>query len=124
MGPAGPQGVPGPAGAAGAQGIPGPAGPPGAAGAGNRLTFTGTITSAGSAFADLPAAAGTMTNPPAYACYLLYTTGTTNYWAPAGDFLGSSTASCALVVTTATSNLRVIITGGISGQGAAIVVVY
>lgn len=123
-GPQGPAGPAGPQGLIGAQGIPGPAGPPGAPGAGNRITFTGSITSAGSAFADLAPAAGTMTNPPAFACYLLYTTGTVNYWAPAGDAAGSSSASCVLGISPATGNLRVVITGGISGQGAAIVVVY
>lgn len=57
-------------GAVGPEGPQGPAGPPGAQGTGTRITFTGVVNTQGTATALLPAAAGTVTNLPALACYI------------------------------------------------------
>lgn len=57
----GPVGPMGPAGPKGEQGEPGP---------GTRLVFTATVNSNGEAFAALPAAAGSLSDPPAVTCYV------------------------------------------------------
>lgn len=66
-GPAGPAGPTGPAGATGEQGPQGPAGP---AGPGTRLTHVGTLDAQGFGGVQLPAAAGTIDDPPLVNCYI------------------------------------------------------
>jgi hypothetical protein len=76
-GPQGPQGPAGPQGPQGPQGAPGQAGPTGAQGipgVGTRLTFAGVTDATGLSYADLPAAAGTLTKLPAFSCYRAATT--------------------------------------------------
>jgi len=133
-GPAGPQGPQGPAGPQGPMGPQGPQGlqgPPGPAGAtGQRLVFTGNLGLSGAsaiAFADLPAAAGTMTSPPSYVCYLLFTIDTKPAWIPVGDVLAGTNSSCVLGISPSGPGLRIVVGVGSAtavGQGAAIVVVY
>ena len=119
-GPAGPQG---PTGATGPQG---PAGPAGASGA-TRLTFYGTADGSGTGFADLPAAAGTMTNPPIFACYLEYMLSGVPFWEEAGtsETTGAApNALCVLGLKPGATTLRVGVGGAQSGQAIAIVVIY
>lgn len=68
-GPVGPAGPTGAQGAQGAPGVSGPQGPPGQAGSGTRLWLPGTTDFAGSVNLFLPAAAGTINNPPVMTCY-------------------------------------------------------
>lgn len=58
------------AGPTGPQGAPGATGPAGAAGAGTRIVLTTTVAATGGASTELPAAAGTPSNPPALTCYV------------------------------------------------------
>lgn len=122
VGPAGPQGPQGPQGPAGPQGLPGTQGPPGT----TRLVFSGSIGAGGVASADLPAAAGTMTNPPSFQCYLLYSVGIANTptWFQVGS-ADSPDESCTIAAqSTTNSALRVTISFATIGQGYAIVVTY
>lgn len=48
----------------------GPQRSPGEAGPGTRLVFSGSLDSQGTVVVDLPAAAGTITDPPVIACYV------------------------------------------------------
>ena len=120
----GADGATGPQGPTGQQGVAGPVGPIGPAGAGNRVTFAGTIAANGTGFADLPAAAGTLSNPPAFACYLLFTISGTPAWLVVGDAGPASGAVCGVGLTPGASTLRVVLSGAVSGQSYAIVVVY
>lgn len=86
------------------------------------MTFTGAIGTAGSGFADLPAAAGTMAAPPQYACYLLFSIAGTPSWFQVGDPTTGS-AICG-IGTGANGVLRVVVSGATAGQGFAVVVVY
>lgn len=132
QGPPGPQGPQGPIGQTGSQGLPGIPGPPGPTGGSgtNRIYFAGFLSSSGSigaAFADLPAAAGSMTNPPLFACYLLYTISNAPLWIAVGDPVGgtvSGTTTCILGQQPNSALLRIAVAGGAPGQGVTIVVVY
>lgn len=121
MGPTGPQGSQG---VAGPQGPTGPAGPQGLSGPGTRITFIGSLGTSGGGIADLPLAAGTMTNLPQYACYLLFTVGGAPVWFQTGDPAAGSNATCAIGVATGGTNLRVVVGPGAVGQGFAVVIVY
>jgi hypothetical protein len=79
----------------------------------------------GVAVADLPVVAGTMSNPPDFACYLLYQISGAPIWVRIGDASAggtSGTTTCVLGQSVAT--LRVVVAGGAVGQGVAIVVTY
>jgi hypothetical protein len=130
-GPQGPQGPQGPIGPIGPQGVPGPVGPAGPTG--TRLVFTGSLVAQGtaaSAFADLPAAAGTIQRPPSYTCYLLFNVGTATspnpVWIQVGDVLNAN-ATCALGLTPGQATLRIaVVTNSVAsvGQGVALVAIY
>ena len=122
-GPAGPQGPAGVAGPQGPAGPTGPTGPTGPAGPGTRIQFTGQFAPDGTAFADLPAAAGSISNLPNYECYLYVGDGTTNFWVRAGDPNFSPGSTCAAGSPNGTT-LRIAMAGGTGGASYAIVVVY
>jgi hypothetical protein len=106
----GAEGATGPEGAPGPQGPAGPSGAPGQ----TRLVLTGNLDAAGNATRTLPAAAGSNTNLPLFACYQLIN----NIWAT--EKLGGH--SCALSNTAAPLNLAMV-----NGQALAaymFVVVY
>ena len=119
-GPAGPTGPQGPAGATGPQGPVGPAIPNGA----SELSFVGSIASNGTAFADLPAAAGTLINPPTFACYLAFLSNGVSVWEQVGVSGLAANAVCVLGLTPGATTLRVAVGGGVAGQAATIIVVY
>lgn len=128
QGPTGPQGPVGPQGPAGPQGVQGIQGPVGPAGPGNRITFTGQLAPDGTAFADLPAAAGTLAEPPLYGCYLFFVDSSNNQeWIQTGDpSIDGNGNSCNLMLTPGATTLRIVVSGGTGsgGQSYAIVVVY
>lgn len=97
----------------------------GAAGPGTRLAQTATLGSSGFVQFDLPAAAGTMANPPLYACYQLATTVTPNGWLPLvpGSAASGTLYQCLLAQSPTTGNLRVQIVG-LAGTQVMAVVVY
>lgn len=120
----GPTGPAGPAGAQGPQGIAGPAGPAGPQGT-TKLTFTGQLAPAGTATADLPAAAGTLNAPPTFACYLAWDVNGTIVWAEVGDHLFDPNYEQSCIIGNGPSGaLRIVLTGGQGGQSYAIIVVY
>jgi hypothetical protein len=128
MGPQGPQGLQGPAGPVGPQGptgatgVPGPVGPPGP---GTRVIFAGAVASDGTALADLPAAAGTISAPPIFQCYLLYSSGGVPFWLAIGDPLGDTNATCAVgLKPSGGGSLRIVLVGATSGQAYTIIAVY
>lgn len=69
-GPIGPEGPMGPAGTNGANGANGAQGPQGPAGPGTRLVYSGPLDGTGAGRVHLPAAAGTLNNPPSVSCYI------------------------------------------------------
>ena len=107
----------------GPTGPEGPQGPPGVTGA-TRLTFYGSADGSGSAVADLPEEAGTMTNPPIFACYLEYTVSSASFWEQTGTTGSAQNAACVLGLTPSGSALRVSVDGAAVGQLTAIVVIY
>ena len=60
----------GPLGPEGPQGASGPQGRTGDPGPGTRLVFSGTLNSSGAVVVVLPAAAGTLNDPPVISCYI------------------------------------------------------
>lgn len=85
------EGATGPAGPMGPSGQPGSQGP---AGPGTRQVFSGTIGSQGSVAVNLPAGAGTATNPPVMGCYV---SNDGNTWLVITDgFLDEGSPLCAL----------------------------
>lgn len=120
-GPAGPVGPQGPAGPTGPQGLPGI---PGAAGPGTRIVFTGNTPANGSVNVDLPAAAGTILNPPVFTCYLLFVPLGQNVWIAVGQPDGDPDASCVASSATTSGPLRITLSNAAANQGYAIVVVY
>lgn len=120
----GPIGPAGPVGPQGPQGIAGPAGPAGPQGT-TKLRKEGQLAFDGSAFFDLPAAAGTLAQPPVFECYLAWDIGGgTVAWVEASNRNFDADATCAIGLTPGASTLRVVIAGGVGGQPYAIVVVY
>jgi hypothetical protein len=86
----------------------------------------GSIGAGGTASFDLPAAAGTMANPPMYLCYLLYSVGlaSTPTWYQVGS-TDVPNESCSIAPQSgSTGPLRVTISNATVGQGYAIVVTY
>lgn len=107
-------------GAEGPMGPTGPQGPPGLSGPGTRLFFTGLITAQGVTVA-LPAAAGTMVNPPLVACY--YSDFTGGAWAVIADGAGTlGVPGCGLRQGASTLEVRII--NMPAGFQYGIVVVY
>lgn len=89
----------------GPEGPVGPTGPKGDPGPGTRVTFAGQVTSQGEATVQLPAEAGTVSEPPAISCYI-----------------SSSSAGAYLLVWTDTfSGVSCGLVAGASGLRAAIV---
>lgn len=64
-----------------------------------------------------------MTNPPLYACYLLFSNSGVPVWLPTGDPSAGS-AGCNLGTAAGAPNLRVVVGPAAAGQGFAVVVVY
>lgn len=124
-GPAGPTGPQGPQGAQGVPGATGPIGPTGPQGT-TKLRFSGQLAPDGTAFADLPSAAGTMTTPPVFECYLLWASGGTTVWAkvPGDPLFDPDFEQSCVLGTGPTGALRVVLLGGVGGQAYQIIVVY
>ena len=118
VGPTGPQGVPGPTGAAGPQGLPGPAGTSGLA---NRLDFTGTVATNGTAQVTLPIASAANGKLPAVSCYESSgtpgSTGQVAWFAVNQSVLGTSEGNslCALLVNPTTGVPSVVLAGSVPG---------
>jgi len=109
----------GPAGDAGPMGPAGPQGERGEPGPGTRIVLTGTTSGNGSASAQLPAEAGTMSNPPSIVCYLSDN--------PDGPFLQLSTefyvgVTCGLVQNAGA--LHAVLTGAPPGWYYRLVVIH
>lgn len=105
-------------GAAGATGPTGPTGPAGTPGPGTRVVLSATVASNGTATVTLPAAAGTMQNPPALTCYI-GPQGATSYLVVGTDLSGPT---CGLVASGGSLAARVI--GAVPGWAALFAVVY
>jgi hypothetical protein len=116
-GPQGPQGVQGPVGPAGAPGQPGP---------GTRLTLTTTTDNIGNANGPpLPAAAGTLSSPPVFSCYVAASDATgrpTNQWVLVANS-GGNTLRCGLA-STSSGLLFPWIAGSVGVWPIAFVIVY
>jgi hypothetical protein len=128
-GPVGPEGPRGPAGPTGPQGPAGPSAPAGAV----RVSFLGQLGADGTAVADLPLAAGTVSNPPAFLCYLAYSssgnpTSSTSgdvWWVRVGDDLfARTTQTCVMATGPNPPALRVAVAGGAPFQGVMVQVAY
>lgn len=128
-GPMGPDGPRGPIGPPGAQGPPGPSAPAGSV----QLTFIGQLDGEGLSAAELPLAAGTISRPPAFHCYLAYLpsglpaapTASNLWWARIGDdLLARSTQTCIMATGPNPPALRVVIGGGAPFQGVMVQVTY
>lgn len=108
------KGEAGPTGAAGTNGAAGQLGP---SGPGTRLWQKSTVVVTGSMVSfDLPAAAGSTSNPPVWACYQLTAYG----WLPANQ---SYPGQCALSQSPTTGNLSIQVTAPYNTQ-VMVVVVY
>lgn len=122
-GPTGPTGPAGPAGPQGAQGPVGPAGPPGS----TMLRFSGQLAPGGVTTVDLPAAAGTISDPPVFECYLAWDDGEGDtVWAkvPGDPIFDPNFEQSCVIGEGPTGALRVILVGGVGGQSYQIIVVY
>ncbi|HVH12677.1 MAG TPA: hypothetical protein VM759_06485 [Longimicrobium sp.] len=95
----------------------GPAGPVGPGGPGTRVVLTTVVSSNGTASVALPAAAGTLANPPGLTCY----TGTGTALLVVGTDLDGPL--CGLVQS-ASGGLTANLDGAVPGWTARFVVVY
>ena len=84
----GPLGPEGPTGSTGAQGPTGEPGP------GTRVVRTGSLDSSGAGFVHLPDAAGTLSDPPAVACYVARSA-SDNVWVVVAS--SNATGACGLI---------------------------
>jgi hypothetical protein len=110
------------AGKDGPAGLTGPAGPQGTAGPGTHLMFTAPIGASGGATVALPAAAGTLSNPPALTCYV------TSPGSTALLLVASSASNtypyCGLVQSSSGGGLVAVMSGATQGSTALFVIVY
>ena len=116
-GPIGPTGPAGPQGGIGPTGLQGVIGPPGP---GTRITFSGQLDGLGEVVVTLPAAAGTISDPPALTCYLSDLAAGTYLLISSDTFSG---VACGFG-TGGTGTLAVAIIGAPAFWFYAIVVVY
>lgn len=119
------EGPTGPAGPAGPQGVQGPVGPEGPPGT-TKLRFSGQLGPGRSASAVLPAAAGTISDPPVFECYLAWDDGFGGtVWAKPGDpFFDPNFEQSCVIGENASGALFVFLFGGVGGQSYQIIVVY
>jgi hypothetical protein len=110
------------AGKDGPAGLTGPTGPVGPSGPGTRLVLTAPIGSNGGAVVTLPAAAGTLANPPALGCY--YTQPGSTVLVAVASTASTTYPFCGLVQGTGTTILNAVMSGSASGYTAVFVVVY